>query len=735
MLTKLRDHFARIDARSLGLFRVVMGLVLVLDVLGRLQVARDFYANEGVLPNHNHLFNLRGKEEVWSLFHALSTQGEAYVGLLVALFVFLAFLVGWRTRVFHVLALVFAVSLTARNTLAEGVGSYASIALLAFTAFLPCGSRFSLDSLRASMALRDEQTSAELNDRRALPERTVNAVRLPGWSPVTVAAFGVLLQIVAIHACSALQKSGEAWRDGSALHYALHGDLWVSGLGAWVRGALGAGVLKGLTFGLRYAEIVIPVLLVVPVAFRWTRLAAAALMVVHGLVLALLFELGLYGGALVAAAALVVPVEAWAAFERSPKPGRMLTVIYDADCGMCLWLARLLKRFDLRTNITFQGNDDLSAMLVRRAGKKGVERAPLPAEITEELVQRTVVVVDVEGRVFLRTRAVAEIVTALPLGILAAPLRVVAPAFDVLYNAVATKRHRISVLMGKTSCAIPAAPARAVSPEVGAVEGAAGLTGEGAASEADEGSGTGDVADAGEVSGAQASVAGEAEAPGSAGAVALVHAVPEVSPARRTVRHVAGGLRELSAALVLAAMVVQTARQNPVPAALAGLPQPPLLATVSSFSRMLGRWDVMAPEPRRTNEMMIVDAQTRAGEAMDLFTGSAPEVDLAARGPLRMGQLWSSYLDRVRRPEFLEFQRAFRDYLGKGGPLRSRTGVDPIVAGLDAYWVVKPIAPPGGAPEGEAVGAGTREKLFTHGRGGLGTGMDAVPLARPGVRR
>lgn len=120
---------------------------------------------------------------------------------------------------------------------------------------------------------------------------------------------------------------------------------------------------------------------------------------------------------------------------------------------------------------------------------------------------------------------------------------------------------------------------------------------------------------------------------------------------------------------------------------------------------------------------------------MDLFTGSAPEVDLAARGPLRMGQLWSSYLDRVRRPEFLEFQRAFRDYLGKGGPLRSRTGVDPIVAGLDAYWVVKPIAPPGGAPEGEAVGAGTREKLFTHGRGGLGTGMDAVPLARPGVRR
>ena len=31
-------------------------------------------------------------------------------------------------------------------------------------------------------------------------------------------------------------------------------------------------------------------------------------------------------------------------------------MIYDADCGVCLWLTRLLKRLDLRGNLTFQGN-------------------------------------------------------------------------------------------------------------------------------------------------------------------------------------------------------------------------------------------------------------------------------------------------------------------------------------------------------------------------------------------
>lgn len=674
MLKDLRDAFLRIDARSLGLFRVAMALALIGDAFGRLRWARDFYSNEGVLPNHNHLFNLRGKQEVWSLFHAVSTQGEAYVGLIITLLVYLGFLIGWHTRVFHLLSLVLLVSLNSRNILAEGVGAHAAIALLAFTAFLPCGSRFSLDSLRASLALRDERGAAALNDRRRLPEASVEAGRLPGWSPVTVAALGVLLQIIAIYACSYLQKSGDAWRDGSALYYALHVDRWVSGIGVRVR-ALGAGALGGWTQALRYVEILIPALLIVPAGLRWTRLAAAALMVFHGLTLGLLFDFGLYGWALVAAAALVLPPAVWDAMERSPKAARARTVIYDADCGFCLWICRLMLRADLRGHLTFQGNDDLDELSVRDPSGE-VKRVAMPKEVTDQLVQGTVVVVGPKGQVYTRGRAVVEAIGALPLGWLAALLRLpgLAQLLDALYDAVAARRQRISVAMGKEACGIERP---------------------------------------------------EDDAPASGEAAPI-----EASPARRAARNVAAAARELAAALVLAAVLAQTARVNPVPQALAEVPQGRVLAAITSWPRMMGRWDLLAPEPPRVNATVVVDARNRTDQAIDPFTGAPAQVDLAARGPLHLGQMWADYLDRIQRPEYEPYQRAFRDYLGKGGVLRSRTGTDPLLSGLDAYWVVRPIPPPGGAD----AGPGEREKLFSHGRGGLGAGMEQVPLTRP-VRR
>jgi predicted DCC family thiol-disulfide oxidoreductase YuxK len=695
VLKSLRDHFVRIDARSLGLFRIAFGLVLLADLFARWQWARDFYSNEGVLPNHNHLFNLRGKQDVWSLFHAFSSPGEAHFALGVTLIVYLFFLVGYRTRLFHALALALLVSLTSRNILAENPGNYAAIALLAFTAFLPCGSRFSLDSLRRSMELRDEKGAPELNDRTPPRDEDVAAGRLPGWSPGSIAALGVLLQIATIYACSAMQQSGAAWRDGSALHYALHADLWVSGAGARVREALAPGALAAWTRAFHGVELVIPALLIVPALYRWTRTLAAALMVLHGLTLGVLFDFGLFGWSLAAAAALVVPGEAWDAVlgsSRSWREGRARTLLYDTDCGFCLWVARLLKRADLHGHLTFQGNDDISELFVRASpGAEALERVPMPAEVTTELVARTVIAIGPKGRVSTRGHAVTEALLALPLGWLALPLKLpgLSHALDALYDAVAVRRQRISVALGKEACAIDL-------PEEG---------------EAEEGGG--DVA----------------KEIGSDAPVEAVGAVGPASPARRLARFLSGSLREAAAAIVLAAMLAQTAKANPVPGA-AAVPQGKLLAAVASWPRMLARWDLLAPEPPRDNEMLVVDAQSRSEQEIDPMTGAAPEADLAARGPARRGQIWADYLARIHRKEWIDYQRAFRDYLVKGGPARSRVGGSGQLIGLDAYWVSAPIPPPG---EPAAGGEATREKLFTHSRGGSGAGFERLPHARPGV--
>ena len=133
----LRDHYLRIDPRSLGLFRLGFGLVLIFDLLRRFRYIKEFYSNDGVLPNHNHLFNLRATGQVWSLLHAFSTEGESTFAFGLIFVAYLLFTVGYRTRVFHAVSLAALVSLTARNILLENAGNYAAIALLAFTLFLP----------------------------------------------------------------------------------------------------------------------------------------------------------------------------------------------------------------------------------------------------------------------------------------------------------------------------------------------------------------------------------------------------------------------------------------------------------------------------------------------------------------------------------------------------------------------------------------------------------------------
>lgn len=669
MLKTLRDYWLRIDARSLAIFRVAFGLVLIGDLCRRFRWLKDFYSNEGVLPNHNHLFNLRDKEDVWSALHAFSSPGENAFAFAWTLFFYIGFLLGWHTRVFQVLALVMLVSLGERNILTENVGNYLAVALLAFTLFLPLGSRFSIDALRRSLRARDEKTAAELDDASPiLAEGLVR--RTPGWSPVSLAALGVLLQVALVLLCTALAQNGESWHDGNALYYALHTERWVSGIGVSLRGSV--GLLRALTFFVRWSGLLVPALIFVPAARRHVRLVAVGLLVVHALVLGLLFDLGLYAWSLLAAAPLLVPTEAWEHWRRraAADTTRSRTVIYDEDCGICLWLCRVLRRLDSAQRLTFQGNQSLETLRRRKANGK-LEDAPMPGVVAPDLVASTVVVVDAEGRVSTRGRAVVETVRALPFGrVLAAVLG--APGFlqllDVLYDFVAKRRMTLSQLFGMGSCGVPVGPA--------------------------------------------------ADAPDGS----------EVTPAARTARRATATVRELLVAVVLVAMLAQTGRQNPA-LHLEGVPQGKVLAAVAGWPRMLARWDLFAPEPSRRDAWMVVDAQTRGGKSVDPLTGDEPDFELSNRRGTGLGQLWGDYLTRVADPEYKDFEKAFKDYLVKGGPRWESAGEN-LITGLDAYWVTEDTAPPGGAPTPV-----DREKLFTHSRGGRGGLGERLPMLRPDVRK
>jgi predicted DCC family thiol-disulfide oxidoreductase YuxK len=670
----LRHYYLRIDARSLGLFRLAFALVLVADLFRRWRYLKEFYSNEGVLPNHNHLFNIRESGQVWSFLHAFSSPDENYFAFVLILLVYVIFFLGYQTRVFHALSLVCLVSLTGRNILLENAGNYAALALLGFTLFLPLGSRFSLDSLRASMAARDEKTAAELNDRAEIRAEVVQAERRPGWTPTSLAAFAVLAQLAVIYLSTALQQRG-AWRDGTALHYALNVERWVSGAGAFAR-TLPAGLLSTWTLALYGAGWAIPALIFVPVAVRWTRWAAIALMIFHALTLGVFFSFGLYAWSLLAAAALLIPDETWDRLEGKPKERRRRTVIYDATCGVCLWLARLLVRLDLRHNLTLQGNDDITELLVGKP-RGGIYRVVPPKELTSELVLETLVVVDPAERVFTRSRAVSQVIQALPFGWLVAwVMRVpgIAQLLDLLYDAFAARRQRISVAFGKGACGIRPPPAQD----------------------------------------------SEAEGQGDAS--------PDVAPSTRLTRLVCGAFREISVAVVFVAMLAQTTTANALPMKI---PQGKVLEAIAAWPRMLARWNVLTPEPPNVDEVFIIDAQTRNNQSVDPLTGQEPQADPGAMRGTGLGQLWGDYLYRIHDKEWAEFQKALRDYLAKGGPKWDGASGDKQIAGYDAYWIKQPIPAPGEARTAEA----TREKVFSYSRGGR-LGLDRnLPLLRPDSNR
>jgi len=160
----LRDRYLSVDPRWLGLFRVCYGLILISELVNRWFVARLFYSNDGLLPNHFSLFRPMG-DDLFSLYHVASSVNEVHVAFALTLLVFVLFTVGYKTRLFHVLSLICITSLHSRNLFNENGGSVVVNILGLWTLFLPLGSRFSVDAVLASLKTRSERSSAELNDR------------------------------------------------------------------------------------------------------------------------------------------------------------------------------------------------------------------------------------------------------------------------------------------------------------------------------------------------------------------------------------------------------------------------------------------------------------------------------------------------------------------------------------------------------------------------------------------
>jgi hypothetical protein len=425
-LRQLRDGYLTFDRRTLGFTRLLLGFYLILDLFHRGRSWTALYSTDGVYPNTLNLWHTQG---MFSIFDAFSSAGEVRVLWALMLVTFTCLMIGYRTKLAQIAAMVLVTGMNIRLPAIENGGYVVQNLLLVWTCLLPLGDRFSIDAVRASMKRRCEATSAELADRSDVLTPEQQAPLVTAMGPI------LLIQLAAVYFFNVIHKTGAAWKNGTAVHYVLYVDRMATPLVAQVRDHLPNWSILFMTRSAMAIEAGLPAALLSPLARVWSRRVAIVLMNGLHLIFGLTFVLGPFAWALCIFSTLLFSADDWELAARTMRrEHRARTVVFDRRSPGVWLVCRVLMRLDRFELLTF------------RAGKPG------PLGIS---------VVGPEGEKLQRSAAFAAMVSALPLGpLVALPIRGLAPLFDLVFQAI--ERRSVATWLGLSLA--PSSIASAPSP-------------------------------------------------------------------------------------------------------------------------------------------------------------------------------------------------------------------------------------------------------------------------------
>jgi predicted DCC family thiol-disulfide oxidoreductase YuxK len=327
-----------LDLRSIALFRVLLGFLLLCDLLLRSFDLSDFYTDAGVLPRHD-LLTISNKW-YWSL-HAAG--GELWWQILlftIAGIAAVALIVGYRSKLVALVSFVLLASLLNRNGLILQGGDQLLVVMCFWSLFLPLGARYSFD---ASL-LPEFQHNPNSNVRR---EDIVQ-------SYFSVATIVIVFQVLYLYIFTAIMKTGDAWLVRfDAAFYAVSLQHFATPIATWIKQF---PPLLGLAT--RYViavEFVAPLLVLCPFFWPWIRLTGLLLLASLHVAFLLMLNIGLFPLIDFMALSLLLPGAAWAMVKKNKQQKPTITRfnsirLYYEDCGFCLKMCLILRTFLLSTD-------------------------------------------------------------------------------------------------------------------------------------------------------------------------------------------------------------------------------------------------------------------------------------------------------------------------------------------------------------------------------------------------
>lgn len=248
-LKQLVKEIFSVDTRSLALFRIGLGILIVVDLISRSFDLKAFYTDEGAIPRTLSIADTQNTF-FWS-FHMLNGTWQVQAALFLLAGVFaLMLIIGYHTRLVTIMSWIFMLSLHVRSPLILDGGDYLFRLLLFWSIFLPLGSCFSVDNVLKTSPMQPRQKF------------------------FSVACIALYLQVMYIYLFSVVLKwQNDEWSQGNATYYALSEEQYATRLGQ-IFLHFSPVLLKYLTNFVIYLETIGPFMLISPVYTTQLRIVA-----------------------------------------------------------------------------------------------------------------------------------------------------------------------------------------------------------------------------------------------------------------------------------------------------------------------------------------------------------------------------------------------------------------------------------------------------------------------------
>ena len=422
-----------VDSRALGLFRIVFGIICLSDIVRRWEFIDIFYTGNSIIQVSTSLSTYK----TFTLLNAFTLSWEVHLFFIIGIIFSIMLILGYKTKLSQIMCAIIIISIHNRAIMLENAGDFYMNCMLIWTAFLPLGISFSIDSLRKSLKFYNEQSVDKLNDR----EYGIN-------KPKTLylfAYFCMIFQLATIYFFTGLDKSGYDWMNGSAVYKMFQLDTFLTPIGYFLRDYISFSISKFFTYTTLWMEYLAPIILFVPFYSYLFRFIFIIIFSIFHISIRLCIKVGLFSYVLMCTFILLIDkyfIDKFKSIIQNRYKNTRYILFYDSDCGFCHFSVRIIKRFDVFQRLIFADS---------------TYSKEKPNDFENLSNQTAILYQSNTKKIWLKHEVFGKVLFLIPFGFLIGWIFFIpgiSKIFSYCYDVVANNRTKISVFFGMPACDI-----------------------------------------------------------------------------------------------------------------------------------------------------------------------------------------------------------------------------------------------------------------------------------------